>query len=64
MKFLGVKVTFDDASLLRIRIPYSISVWDWSEDPYNCLICIGEDPNDFDLNELYKQVSIAYKDRK
>jgi hypothetical protein len=66
MKFLGVKVSIDDADapLLRIRLQYSISVWDWSEDPYNCLIVIGEDPNDFDLNELYKQVSIAYKEQK
>jgi hypothetical protein len=63
-KFFVVKDPFDNTPLLRMRIQYSISVWDWSEDPYNCLIGIGEDPNNFDLDDLYKQVSIAYKDRK
>ena len=49
---------------IHLRIAYSIIFWNWCEDPYNCLIQLGVNPDDYEMPKLYKLVAEEYMKQK
>lgn len=45
---------------IHLRFAYSIIIWDWCEDPYNCLIQLGMNPDEYEMPKLYKLVAEEY----